>query len=79
MSELKWIPIEDRLPPNNQKVLVLNLDGVDINETFKDKFNLRILEGFFTPQKGWEMEEGCARNIHTDVRYWMALPEMPEE
>lgn len=70
-----WIPIEKAFPPYNQRVLLLNLDKWV--SPFSSHPCFRILEGSFTPQKGWELEELEQRGIVINVHYWMPYPEIP--
>ncbi len=78
MSEFEWIPIEEKFPPYDQKVLILNFYYWPDDFPLGRKRQLRIVEGSFSREKGWKFEECEQRGIIVDVRFWMAYPPIPD-
>jgi hypothetical protein len=65
---MKWIRVEDELPPLKTYVIgyVVNLFGRGKNY---------VIEVYFSDQQKWLMEE----NYECVVTHWMPLPEPPKE
>lgn len=65
---MNWISVKDRLPDDDGEVLAVN-DGEVLIANY--------LDGWFR-----YIEDDCGDMVPTDdidVRYWMELPELPEE
>lgn len=58
---MRWISVEEDLPPADTEVLVVYLPS------FATEFS--IISAKFNPRKGW--------NISAEVHYWGALPQLP--
>lgn len=77
---MEWISVEDRLPTNDDDVLVYNpKDGISIGE-----FDLAKVHGYyeedgsyFITNSGWETEYSWAP--YMSPTHWMPLPEPPKE
>ncbi len=73
----KWINVNVDLPKNDEQVLVL-IDGFFINseDFLAHKRSLKIFQISFNRYKGWSMPYEDNNFL---VKYWMPLPEMPNE
>lgn len=89
LKDSPWISIKDRLPEPHEKVLVcglfMNVSSTAIEETLSCELNRRLTEA---EQKRMAR---CARGLFDkcgfpnhgnpkyEVRYWMPIPDFPEE
>ncbi len=64
MSE--WISVEDRLPVEDKKVIVWDMDYPDIEF-------MRM--GYYDPSSGTETGWRCEEYMDLYVTHWMPLPE----
>ena len=60
----EWIPVTERPPEENVRVLVTRKSNIFMRDDYIDI-------GRYTKQKRWETEE----YVNVDVRAWMPLPE----
>ena len=74
----KWIPVEERLPDNEQSVFVvrkfLGVKGQVPPSTYTE-IAYRIDDMWYA----YSDEYKIARHRHTDPLFWMPLPEPPKE
>jgi len=71
----EWISVEDRLPVNNEIVLVLSQTG-DPKDYLAQKLIPWIFQGFFERSCGWRVFFHCQ---NPTVSHWMPLPKPPED
>ena len=66
LRKRQWISVEDRLPENNNTVIVSDGNAVDL--------------GFYNPVKGtWWSKQSLAAYCLDYIVYWQPLPEPPKE
>ena len=63
-SASEWIPVTERLPEENVRVLVTRKSNIFVRDDYIDI-------GRYTKQKRWETEE----YVNVDVKAWMPLPD----
>lgn len=63
-SEQEWVPVTDRLPEENVRVLVTRKSNIFMRDNYIDI-------GRYTKQKRWE----TADYVNVDVFAWKPLPE----
>lgn len=67
-GEPKWISVGDKLPPQNEAVLVMNVNGTSLDER-EPVVGLLDDKDWF---KAWSSEKLI-------VTHWVPLPELPKE
>ncbi|HMG14876.1 MAG TPA: DUF551 domain-containing protein [Saprospiraceae bacterium] len=78
---MEWISVEDRLPENDEDVLVYHADDFHITVGSFEKDNVSFYiesdgSKFYT-DSGWETEIPWAQK--GGVTHWMPLPESPKD
>lgn len=68
----EWISVKDRLPPENQRVLIFNLR--DSEYAFLDVVRI----GFLQYDKWWLYKSYHGNSDNVSVTHWMPLPEAPK-
>lgn len=81
LGDNQWISVEDRLPPDDEDVLVYHQQDSHISVGFFEKDNVQwYIESdgnkFYT-DTGWETEIPWAQKGR--VTHWMPLPKPPKE
>lgn len=68
---MKWIPVEERLPEYNKRILVTDIRDGYMSVTV-------LMKGWGGRDDGWEGEDGYMLPVE-EITHWMPLPEMPKE
>lgn len=78
---MEWISVKDRLPPDDEDVLVYHLDDKHITVGYFNSDNVKsYIESdgnTFYIDNGWETEIPWAPK--GSVTHWMPLPKPPEK
>lgn len=77
---MKWISVKEKLPINNDVVLVFNhYDGISTGEYDSEKVRSYIEKdgSLFYTDTGWETNYSWAQRI--GPTHWMPLPKTPED
>lgn len=78
---MKWIKVEDKLPVNDENVLVYHSGDFHITVGYFNSHNVRsYIESdgsVFYTDDGWETEIPWAQK--GPVTHWMPLPEKPKD
>ncbi len=62
----RWIPVEERLPEEDDRVILCTIHGIVKEGTYTERYGYAMRKGFFT--------ETCFEEL-CDVTAWMPLPE----
>lgn len=62
----RWIPVEERLPEEDDRVILCTIYGIVKEGTYTERYGYAMRKGFFT--------ETCFEEL-CDVTAWMPLPE----
>jgi hypothetical protein len=78
---MEWISVKERLPDDDQDVLVYHLHDAHVTVGYFEKDNVSFYiesdGGKFYTDDGWETEIPWAQK--GGVTHWMPLPEKPKE
>lgn len=66
----KWIPVEERLPEEDERVILCTRYGTVKESTYTERYGYEMRKGFFT--------EDCFEEL-CDVVAWMPLPRPYQE
>ena len=66
MNEERWIPVEERLPEEDERVMISTKNEVVKEGIYIEKYGYAMRKGFFT--------EYCFEDLQ-DVTAWQPLPE----
>lgn len=70
---MKWISVEDKLPPNNSYVIVAKWDGRPKVEMYFIEIAERLNDQWFDDHNG-----ELLNRKYGVVTHWMPLPDKPE-
>ena len=70
MIGTKWIPVKERLPEEDERVILCTRYGTVKEGTYTERYGYAMRKGFFT--------ENCFEEL-CDVAAWMPLPEPYQE
>jgi hypothetical protein len=70
---MKWIPIEERLPPQDVVVIISEYDSRKNMEMYFVDTAYRLGEQWFETTHGEELKQKGSR-----VTHWMPLPDAPD-
>lgn len=68
----QWIPVSERLPDAGVFCIILDVNGVVVNNQF-EYYKQRHIKGYFD-----SVVDGCVFEL-TEVTHWMPLPAAPEK
>lgn len=81
-QEIRWIPVTEKLPELNQRVLVYAIGKIDgfIGEHVIEICK-RFVQRILPSSPGYETWSSPYQYFHTDyeITHWMPLPEPPKE
>jgi len=80
MGDNQWIKVEDRLPENDDLVLVFNhKDGIHAGYFDQEEFHgyWEDDKNYFVTNSGWNTYYEWAP--YTSPTHWMPLPEVPKD
>lgn len=81
-QEIRWIPVTEKLPELNQRVLVYAVGKIDgfIGEHVTEICS-RFVQRILPSSPGYETWSSPYQYFHTDyeITHWMPLPEPPKE
>ena len=70
MIGTKWIPVKERLPEEDERVILCTRYGTVKEGTYTERYGYAMRKGFFT--------ENCFEEL-CDITAWMPLPEPYQE
>lgn len=76
---MEWIRIEDKIPPEDEHVLVVCDDGIVIAK-WNSWYEHEWRDGYYVRIERKEWSDMCCTNIPiTEVTHWMPLPLEPHD
>jgi len=71
---MEWISVQSELPSNDCEVLILVEGYFPEASVLSQKPSVRHCQGSFNRSSGWKI-----KGLEGFVKYWMPLPESPED